>query len=166
MWTYPGISIWIECCCNTKDIQNIQKKIYVKRFIQRKIWFQGWGQLIYMASSSIVHFHIGIIFYCIGNSKWCIYNTQSKSYWLFNTQSRLLQADWLILGNNEKATLNINMQYRNSSCSCSSLNNIACRCWIILAKTRWGYMLVILQSLIIIQNIYLHPGNLPHSYRQ
>ena len=30
---------------------------------------------------------------------------------MFNTQSRLLQADWLISENNEKATLNINMSY-------------------------------------------------------
>ena len=34
-----------------------------------------------------------------------------NSDWLFNTQSRELQADWLILKNNEKATLNINMPY-------------------------------------------------------
>ena len=30
---------------------------------------------------------------------------------LFNTQSRVLQADGLILENNEKATFNINMPY-------------------------------------------------------
>ena len=29
---------------------------------------------------------------------------QSKSDWLFNTQSSVLQADWSILENNEKAT--------------------------------------------------------------
>ena len=29
----------------------------------------------------------------------------------YNTQLRVLQADWLILENNEKATLNINMPY-------------------------------------------------------
>ena len=40
-------------------------------------------------------------------------NTQSKSDWLFNTQSRVLQADWLIFGNNEKATLNINIPSNN-----------------------------------------------------
>ena len=38
-------------------------------------------------------------------------DTRSTSDWLFNTQSRVLQADWLILENNEKATLNINMLY-------------------------------------------------------
>ena len=34
-----------------------------------------------------------------------------NSDWLFDTQSRVLQADWLILENDEKATLNINMTY-------------------------------------------------------
>ena len=34
-----------------------------------------------------------------------------NSDWLFATQSRVLQADWLILEINEKATLNINMPY-------------------------------------------------------
>ena len=29
----------------------------------------------------------------------------------YNTQLRVLQADWLILENNEKVTLNINMPY-------------------------------------------------------
>ena len=32
--------------------------------------------------------------------------------WLFKTQSKVLQPDWLILENNEKAILNINMPYR------------------------------------------------------
>ena len=31
--------------------------------------------------------------------------------WLFNPQSQVLQADWLMLENNEMATLNINMPY-------------------------------------------------------
>ena len=34
-------------------------------------------------------------------------NTQLKSDWMFNTQNRVLQSDWLILEDNE--TLNINM---------------------------------------------------------
>ena len=34
-----------------------------------------------------------------------------NSDWLFNTQSRVLQADWFILGINENATLNIHMPY-------------------------------------------------------
>mgnify|MGYP001803059933 FL=1 len=34
-----------------------------------------------------------------------------RSDWQFNTQLRVLQADWLISENNEKATLNINMPY-------------------------------------------------------
>ena len=44
------------------------------------------------------------------------YTTQSESDWLFTTQSRVLQADWWILENNEKATLNINMPYYGSNC--------------------------------------------------
>ena len=40
-----------------------------------------------------------------------MYNTKSKSDWLLNSQSRVQQADWLILENNEKVTLNINMPY-------------------------------------------------------
>ena len=59
---------------------------------------------------AIGHVNFGIIFYCIGNSQWCIYDTQSKSDWLFNTMSRKLQADWLIMENNE-AYLNIYMPY-------------------------------------------------------
>ena len=35
----------------------------------------------------------------------------SNSDWLFNTQSRVLRADWWILGNNGKAALNINMSH-------------------------------------------------------
>ena len=31
--------------------------------------------------------------------------------WLFNTPSRVLRGDWLMLENNEKATLNIIMPY-------------------------------------------------------
>ena len=37
--------------------------------------------------------------------------TTLESYWLSNTQSRVLQADWLVLENNEKATFNITMPY-------------------------------------------------------
>ena len=58
------------------------------------------------------HINMGTIFYCIGNSQWCIYNTQSRYDGLINTQSRVLQDDWLILKN--KATLNINMPYCNT----------------------------------------------------
>ena len=34
-----------------------------------------------------------------------------NSDWLFNTQSRVLRADWVILENNENATLNSNMSF-------------------------------------------------------
>ena len=50
----------------------------------------------------IGHVITGIIFACVGIS---------KSDWLFDTQSRLPQADWLILENNNIATLNINVPY-------------------------------------------------------
>ena len=36
--------------------------------------------------------------------------------WLFNTQSRVLHADWLMLVNNEKATLNIRMKTSHMTC--------------------------------------------------
>ena len=62
-------------------------------------------------SCLIGHVNIGIIFYCIGNSQGCICNTQSKSDWLFNTQSIVQHADWLILEHIEKTILNINMPY-------------------------------------------------------
>ena len=54
---------------------------------------------------------IGIIIYCIGNSQWCIFNTKSNYDWLLNIRSRVLQADWSILLNNEEATLNINIPH-------------------------------------------------------
>ena len=34
-----------------------------------------------------------------------------NSDWLFNIQSRVVQADWFILKINEEATLNTNMPY-------------------------------------------------------
>ena len=43
--------------------------------------------------------------------------------WLFNTQSKVLQVDWLMLENNAKATLNINMPYWLSiKCMSKTLN--------------------------------------------
>ena len=38
-----------------------------------------------------------------------------NSDWLFNTQSRVLQADWFILKINKKATLNFHMSYWHAS---------------------------------------------------
>ena len=37
----------------------------------------------------------------------CIILRNDSIYWLFNTLSRALQADWLVLEYNEKAILNI-----------------------------------------------------------
>ena len=53
------------------------------------------------------HVNIGIIFLFIGNSQWRPFNSD----WLINTQSRALQANWLILEISKKAILNINMHY-------------------------------------------------------
>ena len=80
--------------------------------------------------AAIDHVNIGVIFYCPGNSQWCIYNTQSKSDWLINTQSRVLQADWLILETYDKATLNINMPYWTKT-----EYALPCRCWRQLLNT-------------------------------
>ena len=41
-----------------------------------------------------------------------------NSDWQFNTQSRVLQAEWFILDINEKATLNISMPFTPSHFSC------------------------------------------------
>ena len=79
------------------------------------IMYHNWTKFHLPMQKPRGHVNIGIIFYWIGISQCCRYNTQSKSDWLFNThtQTRVLQADWiwLLLENNEKATLNINMPY-------------------------------------------------------
>ena len=51
------------------------------------------------------HDYFGITFLCIGKPQWTLYNIQWKSDWLFNTQSRVLQADWLISANIEMASV-------------------------------------------------------------
>ena len=58
---------------------------------------------------NLVETGIGIFFLCIGNSQRRFYNTQSKSDWPFNTQSRVLQAHWFILENAEETTLSMMM---------------------------------------------------------
>ena len=60
---------------------------------------------------SIEHINIGVIILIVGNSQRRSYATQSNYDWLSITQSDSLQGDWLILENNEKATLQINMPY-------------------------------------------------------
>ena len=44
----------------------------------------------------IGHVNIGIIFYCIGNSQWCLYNTQSKSE-LSQEYCKLIFWHWKIM---------------------------------------------------------------------
>ena len=85
------------------------------------------------------HVNIGIIFCRIANSQWCIYNTQSKSDWMFNTLSRVLHADWLVLENNEKATLVINKTYSRSS--------------------RWLYKFWIIFSSLLVIHVYVQESN-------
>ena len=51
------------------------------------------------------HVNIGIIFLCFGNFNQVMLTQYSVEIWLAVQHS----ADWLILQNNEKATLNINM---------------------------------------------------------
>ena len=48
---------------------------------------------------AIGHVNIGIIFLSIGNSQGNLYYTQSKSDWLFKTQSIALRAEWLRVEN-------------------------------------------------------------------
>ena len=60
----------------------------------------------------IWHVCNGISFLFIGDPQWCLYKTQSKSDWRFNTQWRVLQADWLILETNGEEILNINRPYQ------------------------------------------------------
>ena len=67
-----------------------------------------------------------------------LYNTQWKTDWFFNTQSRVLLADSLTLESNEKATFNINMPY--------SLLNWQDRPTL-LQKCTWCERYVTLQSL-------------------
>ena len=60
-----------------------------------------------LLSSLTQYINIGIIIYCIGNSQWCISNTQSKFDWLSSLCQSALLADGLIFENNEEGTLNI-----------------------------------------------------------
>ena len=55
--------------------------------------------------------HIGIIFSCIEDSQWGLYNTQSISDWLPNTQLVKNTVKKLndLLENNENATFNMNV---------------------------------------------------------
>ena len=56
-------------------------------------------------------YNIEVIILLIGNSLLCSYITQSTSDGLFITQSGILRADWVILDNNENATLHVTMLY-------------------------------------------------------
>ena len=59
--------------------------------------------------------------YCTGKPHRSLYNTQWISDWLFNTRSRVLQADWLISANIEMASFIIDMPY--GSCNVAGVYN-------------------------------------------
>ena len=58
----------------------------------------------FVINTEIVHVNVWAIYLCIWDSQYCLYNTESKSDWQFNTWSRVLQAEWLIFKNDESAT--------------------------------------------------------------
>ena len=69
--------------------------------------------------------------------------TQSQSDWLFNSPSRILLADWLILVNNEKAALNTNMPYWTCRCRTSTYMH-----------SEWLWMLLWRIRQIVLVHIY------------
>ena len=58
-------------------------------------------------------------------------NIQSNSDWLFSAQLRVLPPDWLILENNEKATLNINMPYYSTILSFADSKLLSYSCLVL-----------------------------------
>ena len=60
----------------------------------------------------IGHVSIGISFLCIGKLPMMLIQNSVKSDWLFNTQSRVLQFDWLIWERIGEVILNINTPNR------------------------------------------------------
>ena len=64
------------------------------------------------------HVNIGIVFSFYWKFPMVLIEHSVISDWLFNTQSRVQQADWFILDINEKATLNIKMPWLfiNNTC--------------------------------------------------
>ena len=100
----------------------------------------------------IGHVDIGIMFLCIRNSRWCFYNTQSKSDCLTNTKSRALQTDWLILENKEKATLNINMSLFYEMLSRNMKHCIDLKRKIYFSTSLWMDMLSLTEYVTEFQN--------------
>ena len=94
---------------NTNPQSNVLAAFFNKNFGKPSL--QSFEKTCYFFL--IGHVNIGIIFYLVGNFQSCINKTRSISNWLSKTQSNVLQADWLMLKNNEKATLNINMLYNH-----------------------------------------------------
>ena len=100
----------------------------------------------------IGHVDIRIMFLCIRNSRWCLYNTQSKSDCLTNTKSRALQTDWLILENKEKATLNIDMSLFYEMLSRNMKHCIDLKRKIYFSTSLWMDMLSLTEYVTEFQN--------------
>ena len=66
---------------------------------------------MYIIVVLIEYVYIGIIFYCIGIPNGTCTTLSRNLTGCSTVNQRVLQADWLILENNEKATLSINMPY-------------------------------------------------------
>ena len=107
-----------------------------------------WWCLVKSPEHTIGHVNIGIISLCIGNSQWYLYNIHSKSNRLLNTQSSVLQADWVILENDEKVTLNINMPYW----LCITQNNIP---WSWELKTHFSFWDFVIAGIQIVSLCYV-----------
>ena len=78
-------------------IRQISKiyRIYCKVFSPIHIIYIGVLNILENELKKFIIRPDGIIFKCNRNSKWKLYNTQSKSDWLFITQSKVQQADCL-----------------------------------------------------------------------
>ena len=93
-----------------------------------------------------------------GNSQWCLYNPQSESDWLFNTQSRVLEVYWLVLGNSEKA--NIHVQ------TCPIFSTFLRLMMISLAFSRWQVLseLIYQKQAVIYTDCNMTVSRWPHSF--
>ena len=80
----------------------VRRKIPTQITLKR-IW-RVMANVNFVIGTEIVHVNVWAIYLCIWDSQYCLYNTESKSDWQFNTWSRVLQAEWLIFKNDENAT--------------------------------------------------------------
>ena len=105
---------------------------------------------------TIGHVNIGIIWSCIGNSQWCITTLSRNLIGCSTLRLEYLQADWFLVQNNEKATLNINMPYYNSwHCWSPCWSLLLLRCRIHAFHTRCSIISLILYSPCPRQQFYV-----------